>query len=379
MEGNLLFGRLVPECRTRDQNRNRSDRQSGTHFGALVLAGSYGWGTGHIAALPPRPLADVALRPAISYAIEWLAAGGAPAVTICANQSSHLLRDRLGEGYEGTALHYRGDQLPRGPAGSLRDAIDDIDADRFVVVEGTLIPQLDLDTLLDAHARTGAAMTMVTAGTPDRLAPAGIYVIERAALAEVPTAGFQDLKETLLPRLHRAGARVLPFALAQDVPRVATLDGYLAANAWVVERLTGHAAGTVFGMGAEPPAGALIVGPVLVGTGARIEPGATIVGPAVIGHRSVVAEGALVSRSVIGDGCTIGRGAMVHSSLVTDHTPVADGAGIQRRLQLPAATLAARLSGLFGGRREPVSGRAGARSHPVPGALPVSDARAETL
>ena len=359
-----------------DQHRNRFDYKSDRHVGALVLAGSYGWGSGHVPALPPRPLAAVALRPAITYSLEWLAAGGADVITICANQSSRLLQERLGDRYEGAALRYRGDQLPRGPAGSLRDAIADVNSDTFVVVEGTLIPQLDLDALLEAHTRTHAAMTVVTAGPIERPAPAGVYVIERSALSQVPPAGFQDLKETLLPRLHREGARVLPFPLAHDLPRVANLDAYLACNAWAVERLAGDASAHKFVSGAKPSSEALIVGPVLLGIGARIEPGATIVGPTVIGHESVVASGALVSRSVVGDGCAIARGAFVHNSIVTDRTTVGEGFKIQRRVHLPSASLARRVAGFFTGRRVPARGAA---PRPVGDPLPVNDARAETL
>ena len=78
----------------------------------------------------------------------------------------------------------------------------------IVVVEGTVLPELSLRDLFDEHRAAKAAMTVAASAEPSGdggLRPAGIYVIERRALEHVPETGFQDVKETLIPRLYRAG------------------------------------------------------------------------------------------------------------------------------------------------------------------------------
>lgn len=340
----------------------------------MVLAGSYGWGAGHIPSLPPRPLAPVALRPAITYSLDWLSRGGAREIAICVNQSARRLEECLGAHYGEASLAYRGDQLPRGPAGSLLDAASQLDADTLVVVEGTLIPTLSLRDLLETHRRSGAMMTVVATMRGHHAAPAGIYVLERSALTHVRTTGFQDLKETLLPRLHEAGVRVLPYAPAEAIPRVGNVDSYMSTNAWMVEQLAAAGCAGAHG-GSSVHERALLVGPVLIGAGARIAAGATVVGPTVIGDGTVVSEGALVSRSVVGNRCNIGTGAVVHNSVVIEGARVATGARVHRRLHVPSGGLAARLSRLVSRPRDRHAG--GTSIAPHTGAIPIDDTRAE--
>jgi mannose-1-phosphate guanylyltransferase len=354
----------------------RGGKQSGSsggRFDALVLAGSYGWGASHLPSLPPRPLAPVALRPAIAYALDWLNLGGAGDITICANQSAGLLRERLGFQHREATLLYKEDQSPRGPAGSLLDAAAELHADTLVVVEGTLIPTVNLADLLDAHRRTGATMTVVAARQGAHVAPAGIYVLNRSALAHIRPSGFQDLKETLLPRLYEAGARVLPWTPSEYIPRVATVASYLSTNAWVVERLA--AAGRIDAHEAVVHAKARLVWPVLLGARTRIGAGATIVGPAVIGDGCEVSEGALVSRSVIGNHCRIAAGAIVHGSVVLEHASVDAGIRLHRRLHVPSTNLASRIARLVTRTRHPHTGDAPAVALPSP--LPIDDAHAD--
>ncbi|MCC7416112.1 MAG: NDP-sugar synthase [Acidobacteria bacterium] len=317
-------------------------------FGAVVLAGSHGWAGAHAPVLPPRPLAQVALRPLISYALDWISEAGAAGATICANGSSGLLRGALGDWYAGLSLTYQQDRWPRGSAGCVRDASEQIAHRQILVVEGTLVPQLDLRALVDAHAASGAAMTVVTSDGGPALPPraAGIYVVERSALERIPAHGYHDIKENVIPALHAAGQRVLGYRLRGECRAVATLDSYLDVNFWLVERL--QSAGNLpAGIERVRPDGvighssaivdpeALCVGPVLVGKRARVQAGATIVGPAVIGEGSDIEPGALVSRSVIGRSCGIGSNAVVHGCMVGDGSKIEAGANLCHALRLP--------------------------------------------
>ena len=58
--------------------------------------------------------------------------------------------------------------MPRGAAGSLRDAAAASDADTFVVADGTAIPTAELRDLLMAHHASGAAVTVVVHSEPGR-------------------------------------------------------------------------------------------------------------------------------------------------------------------------------------------------------------------
>ena len=180
----------------------------------IVLAGSYYWGEGAFERLLRGPLLPVAQRPIITFPLAWLRAGGVPAATICANGSTPAVEHALGDGTMlGMTLSYYTDPHPRGPAGCARDAAARMPADTYVLVEGAMIPSLDLRALLAAHWKAGAAASTVVeidrrratgATTTRHGAPGGIYILERHVLEGVSAAGFQDIKQGLLERLYAA-------------------------------------------------------------------------------------------------------------------------------------------------------------------------------
>lgn len=339
-------------------------------FSALVLAGSYGWGGLDIPGLPPRPLAQVALRPLITYALDWLGAGGTRVVTICAHGSARTLNEELGQRCAGVDLDFAEDLLPRGPAGCIRDARPPGDENPLVVVEGTIVPRLDLRRLLEAHSASRAALTVVTTrstAADDALwpEPAGIYVVQPHAVEYIAPHGFQDIKEMLIPKLHAAGELVTAYAANGACRRVTNLETYVTTNHAVVSELAAgdwrsprppawmRRGSVLIDAGGDVHRDALCLGPVLVGRNSRVAAGATVVGPAVIGHDAVVDPGALVSRSVVGNACRIGADAIVHGSVLGDESTVDRGGHVYHGLRLrPAGAHRSWLGGLFSARRE---------------------------
>jgi NDP-sugar pyrophosphorylase family protein len=277
-------------------------------------------------------------RPLISYALSWLRDGGIQRVAVCGNRESHALRAWLaGREIPGMTVTYHQDSMPRGAAGSLHDAASTLDADTFVVADATAIPNVDLGALLSAHHAVGVGATVVVhpeprfAANTSHQAPCGIYVFSRRALDQVGARGFCDIKENLLPQLHRSGERVIAYAAPGATPRVLDASSYLAVTALMVERLIAggeqqegfvRSPNTLIHREARVAADAVCVGPVLIGAGARVMSGAVIVGPASIGRDVVIESGVLVSRSAVWRRSFIGEGAIADRCIITDDAVV---------------------------------------------------------
>jgi NDP-sugar pyrophosphorylase family protein len=330
----------------------------GSRTGAVVLAGSHAWRRSSIESLLPRPLLPVADTPLIAHALRWLTAGGARLATICTNGLTPLIRSHL-EPIEGLpAVAYREDEAPRGPAGCAADALAGSDAERLLLVESSTIPSLDPARLLHQHRASNAAVTVVVQPR-DRSAidgsipviPAGIYVFERHALEEVPSAGYQDIKEMLLQRLHHAGHHIRIHEAEGWCHQVVDARTYLNVNqaairtlcvdwvaalavtaplggAWTAPELVAHQTSRI-------DAGAVVVGPVLAGAECHVMAGATIIGPASIGARTVVRPGAVISRSVVWDRCTIGEHALVDQSVVVHDVQLREGSRLVEAIGTP--------------------------------------------
>src|SRR5204862_956512 len=190
---------------------------------------------------------------------------------------------------------------PRGPAGRARDAAMETDGEIFVVVDGSLIPAVDLEAVLADHVGSGAAMTAVVHEQPGgyaasgrRIAPAGIYMFSRCAFEAVAAAGFQDIKEHLIPALRRRHQRVSAFVANEISPRVIDAETYLAVNHWAIEQIPvrpgrfAAADAVVVGQVAAHPSASVhpraqIIGPAVLGPGVAVGPYATIVGPVSLG------------------------------------------------------------------------------------------------
>ena len=310
----------------------------------IVLAGSHRGGDGAFERVLRGPLIPVAQSPVICYPLAWLRSGGVRAATICANSQTPHVQACLGHGARlGLELDYYADHSPRGPAGCAHDAARLSAAHTFVVVEGSLIPSLDLRALLAVHRAARAAATVVveidrrrrgTGGERPRL-PGGIYVFDRRVLEGVAERGYHDIKQGLIERLHADRERVAIHEVAGVSPRVLDSAGYASVNSWLITRAAQRPAPLLDGYQprgqglhhstASVHPDARLIGPVLLGPSVRIEADAVIVGPTSVGAGSVIQSGALVSRSVLWAQCVVGAHAIVDSSVLADHSHVGAG------------------------------------------------------
>jgi mannose-1-phosphate guanylyltransferase/phosphomannomutase len=291
----------------------------------LVLVGTHPWTRSTFDRLGPRALLPVADRPVFSYALEWLSDAGIQEAAVCGNRETSNVQTQIASHTPAhMAVAYHEDPMPRGAAGSVRDAAAASSAETFVVADGTAIPNtVNLSELLAQHAANEAAVTIVvyrearSNGNPSMEVPTGIYVFSRRALLHVPERGFCDIKEKLIPQLYAMGERIVTYTTEHDSPRVLDLATYHAVNEWAIERLATAAEPAEYVRSgqalvhrtAKVDASAMLVGPVLVGPGARVLSGAVIVGPTAIGGRAIVEQGAFVSRSIVWARATIGEQA----------------------------------------------------------------------
>ena len=322
----------------------------------IVLAGFQNWGDGRFERVLRGPLLPVAQTPLIRYSLDWLRLGGVSSAIVCAGRATSAVRDCLDIGSDiRIHLDYLEDLEPRGPAGCARDAMLRSTANVFVVVEGSMIPRLDLSALLESHRASKAAATVVVeierrtrpgAGKEPRQA-GGIYVFERRVLDGVPGRGYQDIKQGLLERLYAAGETVATYEVQGIAPRVLDAATYGSVGQWLITEEIRQPSFLVdyerVGEGLHHPTAivhpsARLIGPILVGPYARIEPDAIIVGPTSIGAYTVIGAGAMVSRSTLWDDCAIGEHASVDGSILADAATVMRGEQLVATSHTPVVT-----------------------------------------
>ncbi len=324
---------------TGDAFRSSELKELGS-VGGVILAGVHRWGDNVLDRAMPRPLLPIANRPLIDYSLDWLSSAGLSQVCVCANSSTKLIRGELKRRPPcNAAIHYYEDVMPRGPAGCMRDAWPEGAFDTLVVVDGTMIPRVDLTEALHTHLSQEAMMTVIVSTArrsgrhrDDAMSPTGIYLFSSRVLEYVPTTGYQDIKEKLIPHLYKHGERLTTHEVKSPAPRVKCADSYLSVNDWAVELLLSHP---------EPPAefrqvgegwvhenaqigsNVNIIGPVLVGPGVTLDDDVTLVGPTSIGSGCQLDAGTVVCRSAIWDHCHLGEAAVLDRCVLVHHAEVA--------------------------------------------------------
>lgn len=320
---------------------------------AIILAGAHQWRPSVFERWLPRTLVPIANRPLIEYPLSWLRSAELTRVRICANSDTHTLMQRLGSGASNDiGISYYEDLLPRGPAGCAADAARDMDADTFVILDGTIIPQsISLPSILDAHASADAAFTIVAhqiqraPGMRRTLAPTGVYICSRRALRFVSPTGYQDIKEMLVPRLHDASETIAVHTVDSIAPRVGGAASCFGATAFALSIMLESAneiscyerrADAFVHDTACIGEGVRMLGPVLIGADTVVEDGATIVGPTSIGEGCRIEREAKVCRSILWNAAAVGESAYVDHSILTFGSIVPTEANITRRIHYRA-------------------------------------------
>jgi len=319
----------------------------------VVLAGVHAWGDCVLERAASRPLVPIANRPLIWYILRWLRQGDIGEASICANSDTSVLQHCLGNGSGlDIDLDYYEDVMPRGPAGCARDAVDGGQADAYVVVDGTIVPWIDLAAMLAEHERSGAALTVAAAperggeGEPDAaLEPVGIYVFSPEAIEQVPATGYQDIKEALIPRLYQRGQRIVPFVVrGSAAPRVVNAASYLAVSKWAVrqiaeadEDLDGYVrqGEALVHRSAGLHASVQVIGPVMIGPRSTVAEGSMLIGPTTIGADCSLGRATVVSRSVLWSGCDVGTGAILDHAILTDDSDAQPGVVVRNTVVVP--------------------------------------------
>jgi mannose-1-phosphate guanylyltransferase len=328
---------------------------------AVVLVGGEGTRLRPLTLTRPKPAITLVDRPFIQYLVEWLARHGVSEVIMACGFRPDDLREALGAP-AGPAIRWLEEPEPLGTAGPIRFAADQgLLGDRFLVVNGDLLTDLDLTAHIAAHEERDAVASLAlypvadptsyglvrrddggaVTGFLEKPDPseidtdevnAGAYVLEHAVVDLIPPGRTVSIEHDIFPRL--VGQGLYGLRLDGYWMDIGTPERYLQAS-WDI--LTGAVETEVAervdeaGLGvdehAEVDGAAVVEGPALIESGAHV--GAAAIGPcAILGPHCEVADGARISGSVLHSRCHVDTGAVIEDSILGAGVEVGVGAEI---------------------------------------------------
>jgi mannose-1-phosphate guanylyltransferase len=304
---------------------------------AVVLVGGFGTRLRPLTLSTPKQMLPVGNRPMLERVVEHLARHGVDRAVLSLGYRPDAFRDVYTDGTcAGVELHYAIEPEPRDTAGAIRFAADDAGIDeRFVVVNGDVLTDLDVTELVERHEAVGAEATLALHRVedpsafgvvpteadgrviafiekpprdeaPTNLINAGTYVLEPSVLARIEAGVPVNVERVTFPAIAADGAL---YAFDGDTYWIdaGTPASLLEAN---LDLLTGRRGAPEDGVHAE----------------ARVE-GSVVT--SWIGAGAVVREGAQVARSLVLPGATVERGAVVRDAIIGPRAVVGERATVE--------------------------------------------------
>ena len=332
---------------------------------AVVLVGGLGTRLRPLTLRTPKQMLPVAGRPLIERVLTHLGGHGVDEVVLSLGYKPDAFRQAYPDATcAGVRLVYAVEDEPLDTAGAIRFAALEGGVDeRFLVVNGDVITDLDVSALVAAHDRAhvaeGALATIqlapvddpsaygvVTVGQDGRvqafvekpapgeaasnLVSVGYYVFEPDVLARIPDEGRVNIERETFPALVADGL----LWGHEDAPwwtDVGTPERFLEVSLDLVAR---GVDGAVAVSDSAMVATSATVTRSILGPGCRVGRNARIDG-SVLFARAVVGNGATVTDSIVGASAVVGAAATVVGRSVLGNGVEVDGGASLSGVVLP--------------------------------------------
>ncbi len=316
------------------------------------MAGGEGTRLRPLTSNQPKPMMPLVNRPMMEHIVLLLHQHGFDDIVVTVAFLANHIRTYFGDGSEfGVRMVYATEETPLGTAGSVRNAMDELD-ERFLVISGDVLTDIDLSEVVAFHDQRGALATIgltavenplefgivITAddGAVERFLEKptwgqvfsdtvnnGIFVLEPEVFDFIPAGRPVDFSAEVFPALLEQRKPLFGHVCEGYWEDVGTLEAYMRAHADVLDgkvnvevpgfRLEG---GVWLGEGAEVDPGAVLAGRVVVGDNARVEAGAHLGEYTVLGSNVMVRAEAALERVVIHDNAYIGTGVRAEGTVI---------------------------------------------------------------
>jgi NDP-sugar pyrophosphorylase family protein len=202
---------------------------------ALLLTAGLGTRLRPLTLVRAKPALPVAGEPMVRRIIRWLARSGVSDVVLNLHHLPETITAIVGDGSDlGVRARYSWEQ-PQvlGTAGGPRRALDIVGADRFLIVNGDTLTDLDLLPLIDAHATSGALVTMAVVPNTRPGRYSGLRVDEGCRVTGVEPKG------SATPSWHFVGVQVAERDAFEELPGDQVLNSVGGTYAGLNERTPG--------------------------------------------------------------------------------------------------------------------------------------------
>jgi mannose-1-phosphate guanylyltransferase / phosphomannomutase len=319
---------------------------------AVIMAGGEGTRLRPLTSNAPKPMMPIANAPMMEHIVTLLRRHGYDDIVVTVAFMANHIRNHFGDGSEmGVRMVYATEETPLGTAGSVLNARDELD-ERFLVISGDVVTDIDLGAIARFHDERGALATIgltpvenplefgivITRedGSIERFLEkptwgqvfsdtinTGIFVLEPEIFDYIEAGRSVDFSSEVFPRLLEDERPLYGAVVPGYWEDVGTLEAYVRAHKDVLDgrvelEIPGFeiSDGVYVGEGVDIHPDARIEGPVIIGDYSRVEGDARLREYTVLGTNVRIRAGADLQRAVIHDNTYIGSGVRLRGTTV---------------------------------------------------------------
>src|ERR1044072_3984941 len=222
---------------------------------AIILSAGYGTRLWPLTEDRTKPALPILGKPLVGYVAEYIASYGFDDIVVNLHHRPESVRRALGDGSRfGVKLHYVEEPVILGTSGALDNTREFFERETFVVVNGKIIADIDLNAAFETHRKMNALATLVLlpnlhrerfsvveteAGRiknfgrmpvdegPVPLMFTGIHIMEPRILESVPRGVFSDSVTDVYPKANTNGEMLAAHVASGKWRELSTLKRYL--------------------------------------------------------------------------------------------------------------------------------------------------------
>ncbi len=291
----------------------------------MILSAGYGTRLWPLTEDRTKPAIPILGKPLVGYVAEYLAKFGCTEIVVNLHHRPDSVRAALGDGRQfGVSLTYIEEPVILGTSGALDNARELLSKETFVVVNGKIITDIDLNAALEEHCGSGALATLVLlpnrkreqfsivevsgglvkgfGGMPEPrsneasvpLMFTGIQILDPRIFDYIPRGVFSHSTTDVYPRAIAQGQRIVAHVASGTWYELSTIHRYLEISLALLQQKSSQ---------------------FYAGKGSVIGEKA-IVDKSIIWDGAIVEDRASISRSVIGDGVRIKRNQHIEDAVI---------------------------------------------------------------
>ncbi len=224
---------------------------------AIVLCGGAGTRLRSVTGDAPKSLATIGDRPFLDILIDQLRRHGFEHVILAVGYQGDLIRSHFDSRALDMSLEYSIESTPLGTGGALRNAVDFVKSEAVLIMNGDSYTDADLSGFVAGHCQSQADLSVLVVPTDGRVdcglvsvdpagrvlgfkekqfasgmqyVNAGIYMVAKKILYEMPLNQRVSLEEELFPRWLAAGKNIRAFHHSGRCVDIGTPERYLLAQ-----------------------------------------------------------------------------------------------------------------------------------------------------